>query len=240
VEPNGPESAIATPPQRTPSSLAQCASATPKPRPPHVHTECGPFFPAKRDRTPSPPSGSRLNSRVPGLCLKTPSSAREGAVLRLARMAKHAIRALSSMQPDAVQAKNKPLEARSRFQTQPTGPSGLSRSHAGAAPSSAAWRWISTKTTRPAIHRKRPPAPYTSPTCPRSGRNSLSGRARKTSPQANAPPVRVRPCRSVSVHVSPPMTPAELGSIAASPPGPSRPANSHGRPHRMVPLKDES
>ena len=40
------------------------------------------------------------------LCLKTPSSARERAVFRLARTAKQAILSISSMQPDAAQAEN--------------------------------------------------------------------------------------------------------------------------------------
>ena len=54
-----------------------------------------------------------------GLSPKTPSSARERAVSRLARTAKQAILNISSMQPEAVQTGNKPLEARLSFQTQP-------------------------------------------------------------------------------------------------------------------------
>ena len=56
----------------------------------------------------------------PRLCRKTPSSARERAVFRVARTAKQAISVVSSMEPDAVQTKNKPLEARSSSPTQPS------------------------------------------------------------------------------------------------------------------------
>ncbi len=62
---------------------------------------------------------TRKNSR---LCRKTPSSARERAVFSLARTAKQAILVVSSMEPDAVQTKNKPLEARSSFPTKPSVP----------------------------------------------------------------------------------------------------------------------
>ena len=64
----------------------------------------------------------KLNSR---LCRKTPSLARERAVFCLARTAKQAILVVSSMEPDAVQTENEPLEARASFPTQPnTGDAG--------------------------------------------------------------------------------------------------------------------
>jgi len=56
------------------------------------------------------------------LCQETPSLARERAVFGLARTAKQAILNVSTMQPDAVQARNKPLEARPSFLTQPNIP----------------------------------------------------------------------------------------------------------------------
>ncbi len=62
---------------------------------------------------------TRSPTRETRLCLKTPSLARERVVFRLARTVKQAILDISSMQPDAVQAENKPLEARSSFQTEP-------------------------------------------------------------------------------------------------------------------------
>ena len=65
-----------------------------------------------------------LGVLIPGyvarLCQKTPSLARERAFFRLARTAKQAILFVSSMEPDAVQTENKPLEARSSFLTQPS------------------------------------------------------------------------------------------------------------------------
>lgn len=53
------------------------------------------------------------------LFLKSQSQARERAIFRLARTAKQSILNISAMQPDADQAKNKPLEARATVQTEP-------------------------------------------------------------------------------------------------------------------------
>ena len=66
----------------------------------------------------------RALDRHSRLCLKSPSSARlplggDRTFFRLARTAKQAILNVSSIQPDVVQTENKPVEARSTFQTEP-------------------------------------------------------------------------------------------------------------------------
>ena len=62
---------------------------------------------ASRKRGPARKKATEMESagQKTRLCRKTPSSARERAVFRLAKTAKQAISVLSSMQPDAVRRK---------------------------------------------------------------------------------------------------------------------------------------